>query len=161
MYINKRGVAVAVVAAALVVGGAYYARGPSYLSNPVVTAHVTSCRGKGADMFCLGRWPAGHGASHHGAIEGATRRGAVKVRPKDDSSATTTLHLSTTGWVVRELLAAILVAGGAAFGVLLYRRRHRYFRENPDDLPDLRPTDPDAGRRIIPPGPGTDQGPMG
>jgi hypothetical protein len=140
VLINRRGVAVALVSGALVVGGLDFARGPSYLSNPVVTATVQSCLGTGSGRYCAGTWPAGNGATHHGGIEGDTRLHVgdqVKVRAKDDSSVTTVLNLTAVEWVFRELVAALFVAGGIALGVLLYQRRKRYIAENPDQLPGL------------------------
>ncbi len=140
MYINRRGVAIAVLSVALLAGGVYYSTGPSYLSNPVVAASVTQCHGKGADAYCTGRWPGANGAIHRGGIEGVTPQQvgeAVKVREKDDQSATTTLELGAGGWFFRELLAAIPVGLGITLAIYLYLRRQRFITENPDDLPSL------------------------
>ncbi len=140
MYINRRGVAVAVLSVALLAGGAYYATGPSYLSNPVVTASVTNCQGKGADAYCTGHWLADNGVIHHGGIDGATRQQVgetVKVREKDDQSATTRLELGAGGWFFRELIAAIPLGLGIALAIYLYARRRRFTTENPDNLPGL------------------------
>ncbi|MGA8117659.1 MAG: hypothetical protein WCA46_28815 [Actinocatenispora sp.] len=130
----------AVVTGVLLVGGAYYATGPSYLSNPVVTATVQTCKGKGPDRFCTGTWPAGHGTTHHGGIDkvaDAQPGDHVQVRAKNDDSATTALKLSTGGWIFREALAGLVIAAGIALLVLLYVRRHRYITTNPDRRPDL------------------------
>lgn len=147
-YINKRGVGLCALSGVLFLGGGYYALGPSYLHNPVVTATVTACRGSGPARYCVGSWPDGHGGTDHGGIYGLPHGGLpherVKVKATGDSSATTTLELSAGGWFFRELLAAIPVAVAVALAIFLYKRRRRFITENPDQLPELTPKQPSS-----------------
>lgn len=136
MLINRKGIAVAVVAVVLTAAGIWYAVGPSYLSNPVVSASVKQCKGRGAERFCVGTWQGGHGGIE--AVPDSAGAGdRVPVKAKDGSSATAKLALTTFDWIVRELVSAILLAVAAVLVVYLVRRRRRYVTENPDDLAKL------------------------
>ncbi|HEY3501561.1 MAG TPA: hypothetical protein VGN37_02105 [Actinocatenispora sp.] len=137
MLINRKGIAVAVLAVALAAFGVWYAFGPSYLSNPVVTATVKQCRGKAPDRFCVGAWPGGHGRIES-LPAGADVGDQVRVKAKDDSSATTVLTLTPLWWAIREAASTILVGVAVVLVVYLVRRRRRYVAENPDDLEKLK-----------------------